>query len=117
MSKIIEPARFSVRLSVRLSVRFSFPHPNRLRIHEPNSEPTFARLKKALTQLNANAVLIHSDFGDGRLGHYYLATASTEYKSKSNGAASYTARTNPGSAPTFPSLTTGPQITDLHHAY
>ena len=62
MSKIIEPARFSVRFSVRFLVRFSFPHPNRLRVHEPNYDPSFARLKKALIQINANAVLIHSDY-------------------------------------------------------
>jgi hypothetical protein len=68
-----------------------FPHPVLTKI---TTRPTYASLKVIQLQLNANAISVKSELGNGRLGLVRLAVTEAEYNKKSD--VPFATPTNPG---------------------
>ena len=65
------------------SVDINFPHTSLTPIN-PNSPPSYASLSVIAKELNANAISIHSNIGNGKLGHLSLTITNTAYLVKSD---------------------------------
>ena len=86
-------------LDVKKYLQLTFLQTKLYCIQKPQSNPTFDCLKKPQTQLNLNAISIHSNAGDGRIGHYYLVTTANKYHTKSNQEVKCGASINTGTEP------------------
>jgi len=61
-------------------------------------------------ELNSNSASIHSNLGDGQLGHLYLTISPTVYATLS--AQEFLVPENPGAIPHIPDTATSRQATD-----
>jgi hypothetical protein len=67
------------------TITASFPLPLLNPIATITSPPTYATIRAAQTQLNANATTVPSYAGDGIHGHLALTLKTADYKIKSKG--------------------------------
>lgn len=94
-----------------------FPHPEISRLHDENEEPSYEAIEAACVQLNANAAAIHSNGGDGKLGHLVLTVGATEYQNLSDGGVAFNVPAAPPVHPVHPAAATGPQITEINRRH
>lgn len=80
----------------------TIPHPLLDCAHNANKEPIFAKLNILHTQLNINAISIHSDGGNGCLGHRRLNATLQRYQIKSQNEVDFAALTNSRATLTIP---------------
>jgi hypothetical protein len=84
----------------------SFPHPT---IPPIEGLPTYESITDITRLLNTNSASIHSELGDGQLGHLALTISPAVYATLS--AIPFVAPLNPGPAPVIvPNVGTAPQI-------
>jgi hypothetical protein len=83
----------------------SFPHPI---IPAIQGLPTYESITDVTRLLNANAASVHSELGDGQLGHLPLTISTAVYATLS--AIPFVAPANPGTAPVLPNAGTAIQI-------
>jgi hypothetical protein len=79
---------------------FDFPHPVLTKIDDNNTERTFASIRIAHVELNANAASIYSAQGDCLQGHLVLTIAANDYIERSLGNKHFEP---PAAPPAFPS--------------
>ena len=90
----------------------AFPHATLTRIE---GIPTFTTIRHMQVELNSNSASIHSNLGDGQLGHLYLTISPTVYATLS--AQEFLIPENPGALPQIPGNATSRQATDLRATY
>lgn len=78
-----------------------FPHPT---IPAWMDTPTYASIAEINLKLNANAASVHSNLGDGLLGHLALTVTPEVYNTLS--ATPFVTPVNPGAQPVIPALAT-----------
>ena len=86
----------------------SFPHPT---IQPIVGQPTYDSIADFHLKLNANAASIHSNRGNGKLGHFFLTAQPGVYDTLST--TTFVPPTNPGLNPDTPDGATGNQISSL----
>lgn len=94
-----------------------FPHPAILATHPLGQPPTYATLKPAMTQLNANATSVPSTGGDGLLGHLVLTIGEQNYQAQSIGNVAYPLPAPVLINPIIPAGSTGTMITELRRQH
>ena len=90
------------------SIVTGFPFPTVLPIV---GEPNYESIAALHRQLNTNAASIQSHLGNGLLGLLQLTVSAAVCNTLS--ATAFVAPINPGSAPTIPVGSSGPQIADI----
>jgi hypothetical protein len=94
----------------------SFPHPILDPIATLTSPPTYATIRAAQTQLNANATTVPSYAGDGIHGHLALTLKDADYQIKSGGVAFLPPILGPVQ-PIHPNQATAAQITEINRKF
>ena len=92
---------------------FAFPHPTLTSIE---GKPTAKTIASLLRQVYDNAASVESTRGGGSNGHLAVIMPNADYTALTGGTA-FDVPTHPGAAPAIPAGATGPQITQLNHAY
>jgi hypothetical protein len=82
----------------------------------PNERPTQQLLHHLHREINANAASVHSNRGNGALGHLALVVPEETYLNISNGVL-FEPPVNPGAAPTHAPLATGAQISETNRQF
>ena len=77
--------------------------------------PKYETISKVHLKLNSNAASVQSNLGCGTLGLLHLTVSPAVYATLS--ATTFIAPVNPGADPTIPSITSGPQITNLQYSH
>ena len=90
----------------------TFPHPT---ITPIIGQPTYESIAELHLKLNANAASVHSNHGNGALGLLFLTIKPEVYSTLSN--VPFLPPTNPGSNPSIPTGSTGPQISDIRRRH
>ena len=93
-----------------------FPHPVLSPITTSTQEPNYESLRKAQTQLNANASSVHSNSGGGRIGHLVLTMPPAEFALLPNIVA-FIVPPCPPDHPVHPPNATQPQITKINRLH
>jgi hypothetical protein len=93
---------------------FAFPHANLPSFH--GTRPNYSLLKPFHAALNANAISVPSDGGNGALGHLALVVPAARYNALS-GDVAFLPPVNPGAAPVHPDGSTAAQITEVNRAH
>ena len=88
-----------------------------LSMHSPNITLTFETIQPALVQLNTNATSIHTNGGDGTLGHLVLTIGWTAQQALRLGNIDHPIPAAPPAAPTFPQNSTGAQISEARRTF
>lgn len=86
----------------------NFPHKTLPRIIGP---PTYETIRDMHLKMNENCISVHSNLGNGQLGHLGISVTASVYDTLS--AVPFVAPANPGAAPVFPVGAQGPQITNI----
>ena len=97
------------------SVDINFPHTSLTPIN-PNSPPSYASLSVIAKELNANAISIHSNIGNGKLGHLSLTITNTAYLVKSDNV-TFDIPTHPETQATHADRATSFQITEANRQH
>jgi hypothetical protein len=74
--------------------------------------PTYATIRQAQVELNGNARSVHSNGGDGMLGHLSLTVPAARYNTLSAHNVPFIPPVNPPIDPVHPVGATGPQISE-----
>jgi hypothetical protein len=98
------------------AITASFPHPILHPIATITSPPTYATIRAAQTQLNANATTVPSYAGDGIHGHLALTLKTADYKIKSNGVDFIAPLLGP-IQPIHPAGATAAQISEINRKF
>jgi hypothetical protein len=69
------------------NIASSFPKPILTPLADARTPPTYAKLRITQTELNGNATSIHSNLGDGLLGHLTLTIPTAKYLTLTNNTA------------------------------
>lgn len=93
-----------------------FPNPVLTLVGGLTSPPIFSEIRKLQTEQNANAASIHSNFGNGTMGHLHLTLPPAEYLVLSGGIA-FVAPINPPLVPTHAPNATAAQITETNRLH
>jgi hypothetical protein len=96
------------------SPAFPFPQATLPSFH--GTRPNYSLLKPFHATLNANAISVPSDGGNGALGHLALVVPAACYNALSGGIA-FLPPVNPGAAPLYPDGSTAAQITEVNRAH
>lgn len=97
------------------SVDTNFPHTSLTTI-DPNSPPSYASLSVIAKELNANAISVHSNRGNGKLGHLSLTITTTAYLVKS-GNVVFDIPLHPGTQASHAVGATSYQITEANRQH
>ena len=97
------------------SVDIHLPHTSLTTIN-PNSPPSYASLSVIATDLNVNAISVHSNRGNGKLGHLSLTITNTAYLVKS-GNVTFDIFTQPSIQTTYTDRATSFQITEANRQH
>ena len=89
-----------------------FPFPTILTIV---GSPNYKKIAEVYLKLNSNAVSVQSNLGCGTLGLLQLTVSPVVYATLS--ATDFIAPVNHGAGTTIPSISLGPQITNLRYAH
>lgn len=109
-----------------MASNFNFPHPTLTKLGE--STPTQATLLILHAELNANAISVQSQRGNGALGHYFLVAGGEEYTLAAGtipGAEpededepiEFDPPTHPGKQPDMTEAVTGAQIAEVNRQF
>ena len=85
-----------------------FPFPTLPKI---SGEPSYETIAAVHEKLNANAVSVQTNLGDGTLGHLWLTVKQEVYNTLSN--TPFIPPVNPGAQPTIPANSTAAQIASI----
>jgi hypothetical protein len=97
-----------------VNVTNTFPHAVLTEL--PNERPTLHTLKLLHIEINANAVSVPSNRGNGTLGHLALVVTPATYNIASNNVA-FIPPPNPGAAPVHPPQATQAIITETNRQF
>jgi hypothetical protein len=86
----------------------NFPHKTLPRIIGP---PTYKTIRDMHLKINENCISVHSNLGNGLLGHLGISVTAAIYNTLS--AIPFVPPLNPGAAPVFPNGAQGPQIANI----
>ncbi len=86
----------------------NFPHKSLPRIIGP---PTYETIRDMHLKINENCISVHSNLGNGQLGHLGISVTAAVYNTLS--AIPFVPPVNPGAAPVFPDGAQGPQIANI----
>jgi len=86
----------------------NFPHKSLPRIIGP---PTYETIRDMHLKLNENCISVHSNLGNGALGHLGISVNDEVYNTLS--AVPFVPPENPGATPDFPAGAQGPQIANI----
>jgi hypothetical protein len=79
--------------------------------------PTYATIHQAQVELNGNARSVHSNGGDGILGHLALTVSPARYQVLSTGNVAFVPPVNPTLHPVHPVNATAPQISEANRQH
>jgi hypothetical protein len=79
--------------------------------------PTYATIHQAQVELNGNARSVHSNSGDGVLGHLALTISSARYQVLSANNVAFLPPVNPPTHPVHPPAATAPQISEANRQH
>jgi hypothetical protein len=79
--------------------------------------PTYATIRQAQVELNGNARSVHSNGGDGILGHLSLTVPAARYNTLSANNVPFIPPVNPTIDPVHPDGATGPQISESNRQH
>ena len=97
---------------VDVNVTNGFPHPH---IDAHPGAPNYATITEICSKLNANAASVHSDDGNGLLGHLALTIGTNEYNELSN--MEWTTPANPGIRGIINNAMTPQEIRRMEHEH
>ncbi len=86
----------------------NFPHKTLPRIIGP---PTYETIRDMHLKINENCISVHSNLGNGVLGHLGISVTAAVYNTLST--IPFTPPVNPGTAPVFPNGAQGPEIANI----
>jgi hypothetical protein len=95
----------------------NFPNPTLTPLCDNISNPRFETIQVAQLQLNANAASVHSNGGDGQLGHLALTITPAAYTAISAGHIPFVAPENPPVHPEHPPGATAAQISEINRQH
>jgi hypothetical protein len=90
----------------------NFPHKTILPIV---GQPTYAAIRDMHLKMNENCISVHSNLGNGLLGHLGISVTPDVYNTLS--ALPFVPPVNPGAAPAFPAGAQGPQIENIRRIF
>jgi hypothetical protein len=90
----------------------NFPHKN---IPPILDQPTYETIQELHLKLNENAVKVHSNLGNGLLGHLCVTVSPPIFNTLS--ATPFTLPINPGISPAFPDAATGPVMANIRQVF
>jgi hypothetical protein len=90
-----------------------FPHPTLTALS--TNKPTQATLKQLHQEINANAIAVPSNRGNGTLGHLALVLSPAQYLRLAG--VPFVPPLHPGNAPVHIAGATGPQITETNRQF
>jgi hypothetical protein len=79
--------------------------------------PTYATIRQIQVELNGNARSVHSNGGDGILGHLALTLPPAKYNALSAGNVPFVPPVNPPPSPVHPAQATAPQISEANRQH
>jgi hypothetical protein len=90
----------------------NFPHKT---IPTIVGQPTYEAIRDMHLKMNENCIAVHSNLGNGQLGHLGISVTPAVYDTLS--ATPFVAPVNPGAAPVFPNGAQGPQIENIRRIF
>jgi len=90
----------------------NFPHKT---IPPIIGQPTYEAIRDMHLKMNENCISVHSNLGNGLLGHLGISVTAVVYDTLS--AHPFVAPINPGATPVFPAGAQGPQIENIRRIF